>query len=240
MENPGAGSPFLLLGDHAGREIPRALGGLDVAPGELDRHIAWDIGVASVGADLARRLDATFIRQRYSRLVVDCNREPGHAGAMPAVSDGTAIPGNTDLSPEAAAQRRSAIFAPYHDRIAAELDARAARGKPTVLVALHSFTPVMAGFVRPWRYGVVHADDSAFSAAVLRRLRGELGEAAGDNQPYGMDGHDFTIPHHAWGRRLEYLELEINQGLIGEAEGQEAAAAFVAGLLSAALAEIGL
>lgn len=231
MQNPGARSAFVLVGDHAGRETPRSLNGLGVPPAEFDRHIAWDIGIAGVGAQLSRALDAPFIAQRYSRLVIDCNRDPARADAIPEVSDGTAIPANRGLSPEARQARIDEVFRPYHDAIAAELE-----GRPpgTILVALHSFTPVMAGAARPWRFGVLHLEDSPFSRAVLARLRAEpgLGEI-GDNQPYRMDGTDFTVPFHAHGRGLDYVEIEVRQDLLADAAGQ----AHVAGLLARILPE---
>jgi predicted N-formylglutamate amidohydrolase len=232
-------SPFLLLGDHSGREIPRALGGLGLQTTELDRHIAWDIGVAGLGERLSARLGAAFIRQRFSRLVIDCNRDPARADAIPEVSDGAAIPGNRALSPAARAARIAEVSEPYHAAIAAELDARAARGLPTTLVSLHSFTPRMDGLDRPWRFGVLHAGDSAYSAAVLARLRGELGEAlVGDNEPYRMDEVDFTIPRHAGGRGLDYLELEVRQDLIATPQRQTTVAAFIARMLTAALKDL--
>ena len=237
--NSGAASPFLLLGDHAGREIPASLAGLGLPQAELDRHIAWDIGIAAYGALLSQALDAAFIRQRFSRLVIDCNRDPARADAIPEVSDGAQIPGNRGLSPADRATRVAEVAQPYHAAIAAELDQRARRGLPTKLIALHSFTPSMGGFERPWRFGVLHAGDSPYSRAVLARLRGEFGEAVvGDNQPYRMDEVDFTIPHHASGRGLDYLELEVRQDLIAEPVGQAEIAAIVARLLPAALADL--
>ena len=239
MLNPGANSPFLLLGDHAGREVPRALQDLGLPAAEFDRHIAWDIGVAAYGARLSEALNATFIRQRFSRLVIDCNRDPARADAFPEISDGAAIPGNRDLHPAERLARITDIAAPYHAAIAAELDDRAARGLPTTLIALHSFTPSMNGLDRPWRFGVLHADNSPYSAAVLARLRAEFGEAVvGDNQPYRMDEVDFTIPHHAGGRGLDYLELEVRQDLVSDETGQAEIAAIVARILPAALADL--
>lgn len=238
--NPGAASPFLLLGDHAGRDIPRALSGLGLPPAELDRHIAWDIGVAGFGALLSRALGATFIRQRFSRLVIDCNRDPARADAVPEVSDGARIPGNRDLSAPQREARIGEVARPYHGAIAAELDRRATRGQPTTLISLHSFTPRMNGFERPWRFGVLHAGDSPYSRAVLGRLRGELGPAlVGDNEPYRMDEVDFTIPLHAGGRGLDYLELEVRQDLLATTTGQTEIAALVARLLPMALADVG-
>ncbi len=233
VTNAGGACPLLLIGDHAGRVIPRGLDGLGLTPADMDTHIAWDIGVAGLGERLAARLDACFIRQTYSRLVVDCNRKPGAPAAMPEVSDGVTIPGNLGLDSAAIAARRAEIYQPYQDAIAAELDRRADR--PTILVSLHSFTPVMQGFVRPWRMGVLHRDDSAFSSRVLALLQGELGEAAGDNEPYKMDQTDNTVPLHADPRGLDYLELEVRQDLVAEAPGQDEMADLVARLLTEAL-----
>lgn len=208
-----------------------------MAPADLERHIAWDIGVAGLGARLANALDACFIAQRYSRLVIDCNRDPARADAMPAVSDGSPVPRNAALAPQERASRVAEIFTPYHDRIAEELDARA--GRPTFVVALHSFTPVMAGFGRPWQFGVLHLGDSPFCERMLARLRAEPDRPeVGDNEPYRMDGVDFTIPHHAVGRGLDYVELEVRQDLIGDEAGQDAVAQRLARVLPAALAAL--
>jgi predicted N-formylglutamate amidohydrolase len=236
--NPGAASPFLLLGDHAGRIIPRKLTALGLPPSERVRHIAWDIGVAGLGAVLAETLNASFIRQRYSRLVIDCNRDPARDDAIPVVSDGAAIPGNANLDPADRRTRLAEVSAPYHARISIELDARAARGLPTTLVSLHSFTPAMNGFARPWEFGVLHADNSAFSRAVLARLTAALGpDVVGDNQPYRMDEVDYTIPRHAGPRGLDYLELEVRQDLIADQAGQRQVAARIARVLLDALAD---
>ncbi len=238
VANSGALSPFLLLGDHAGRAIPPGLAVLGLLEPDLGRHIAWDIGVFGLGQHLARSLDATFISQRYSRLVIDCNRDPVRADAIPEISDGTTVPANLDLSEQDRARRVTGVFKPYHDRITNELDTRAARGTPTVVVALHSFTPVMQGFVRPWQYGVLHLGGSAFSDAMLARLRAETdGPEVGDNEPYAMDGVDFTVPHHAIGRGLDYVELEVRQDLLADDAGQQATAERLTRLLSAALYE---
>ena len=237
--NPGAASPFLLLGDHAGRLIPRRLGTLGLPAAERRRHIAWDIGVAGVGETLSDLLDATFIRQEFSRLVIDCNRDQGRPDAIPTVSDGVNVPGNLALAPADRAARISQIAQPYHAAIAAELDARTARKLPTTLISLHSFTPRMDGLDRPWAFGVLHAGDSAFSLAALMRLRADVGEAlVGDNQPYTMDEVDFTVPHHAGGRGLDYLELEVRQDLVADAPGQAEIAAIVAHILPQALADL--
>src|SRR3984885_5134383 len=144
-ENSAGRSPFLLTCDHYGRLIPRALGDLGLPAGELTRHIAWDIGIAGVAEQLSKHLGAHLIAQRYSRLVIDCNRPPGVPSSIPRISEATIIPGNEALTREAAQVRREAIFDPYHRRIAEVIEARSRNSMPTVLVSLHSFTPVYAG-----------------------------------------------------------------------------------------------
>lgn len=229
VDNPGGCSPFLLLGDHAGRAVPRRLNRLGLDDVELARHIAWDIGVEGLGVRLAKRLGATFVRQAYSRLVIDCNRALGSEGSIPSVSDGTVIPGNHDLDAAARHRRAAEIFIPYHDHIAATLDG--GHGA-TVVVSLHSFTPALAGLARPWRYGVLHRGDSTFSAVVLGALRSRVGESlVGDNTPYAMDGTDFTIPHHVDPRGLDYLELEVRQDLLADPAGQDATADLIGDVL---------
>jgi predicted N-formylglutamate amidohydrolase len=235
VSNPGGASPLLIIGDHAGRAIPAALGDLGLPPEAMERHIAWDIGVAGLGERLAGDLDACFLRQTYSRLVIDCNRRPDAPDAAPAVSDGTPVPANVGLTPDDVAARRSAICDPYQAGIATVLDARRRRRQASLIFSLHSFTPVFAGHVRPWRFGVLHRGDSALSRRVLELLRGQIGEAVGDNQPYAMDGTDYTVPLHADARGLDYLELEVRQDLIGDRAGQERVAEFLAPILCAAV-----
>jgi predicted N-formylglutamate amidohydrolase len=233
VRNPGADSPFLLVGDHAGREIPAALGDLGLPASALDLHIACDIGVAALGARLSDQLGATFIAQRFSRLVIDCNRDPARPDAIAEVSDGVTVPGNAALAPAERADRVDEVFSPYHARIAAEIEGR--RRRRTILLALHSFTPVMGAVGRPWRFGVLHMGDSQLSKAMLGALRGALGDAlVGDNEPYRMDGTDFTVPRHAIAAGLDYLELEVRQDLIAEPGGQAEVAALLAPLLEAA------
>lgn len=232
--NPLGASPFLLIGDHAGNRVPRRLAGLGVGDADRARHIGWDIGIRALGEGLAGRLDATFIHQRYSRLVIDCNRDPAAADAMPEASDGTRVPGNAGLDDAARAARVAAIHAPYHAAIAGEIARRAAAGRPTVLVALHSFTPTMAGVARPWHVGILHdGANDAFARALLARLRGCAGLTVGDNAPYRMDGIDYTVPRHAFPARLPYAEIEIRQDLLADAAGIAAWTDLLAELLPA-------
>ena len=221
--NAGGASPFLLIADHAGQAVPASLAKLGLAQAELDRHIGWDIGIAGTTTRLSDALDAHAVLQAYSRLVIDCNR-PLHApGSIVATSDGTPVAGNAGLDAAQRARRVEEIFVPYHARIAAALDARQRAGRPTILVAMHSFTPSMAGHDRPWHAGVLYQRDPAFAHALLDALRREGDLVVGDNQPYSVsDATDYAIPVHAEARGLPHVELEIRQDLIADAAGQQA------------------
>ena len=238
VENSGAKAPVVLVCDHAGRAVPAALDRLGLPDHEFDRHIAWDIGAGELSLLVGRAMGACVIRQTYSRLVIDCNRDPARPDAIVERSDGTVVPGNAGLSEEERAARIAEIHRPYHDAIAAELDRRAAA--PTALVLMHSFTPSMGGIARPWELGVLHLNNSPLSFAMLELLRAEPALTVGDNEPYSMDGTDYTAPFHAVSRGLDYLELEVRQDLIADAEGRARIGALLARLLPQALAKVGL
>ncbi len=214
-------SDFVLTADHAGKLIPRSLDNLGVAPADLERHIAWDIGIAGVTERLSAALDATAALQTYSRLVIDCNRDPAWPSAMPVISEFTDIPGNHGLSASDRAARTTEIFRPYHDRIAGLLDARAAAGRRTILVAMHSFTPVFKGEPRMIEVGVLYFRRTKLAEIMLDLLRQEPDLTVGENAPYALTGDsDYSIPFHGERRGLEHVEIEIRQDLIATPEGQ--------------------
>jgi predicted N-formylglutamate amidohydrolase len=220
--NAAGASAFLFTCDHYGRLLPEKLGDLGLPEGELVRHIAWDIGIAGVAERLAALCDAHLVAQRYSRLVIDCNRPPGAASSIPRLSEATLIPGNEALAPDETAQRRREIFDPYHHRIDAIIDQRVHQGRPTVLVSLHSFTPVYAGVARPWHIGTLYHRDTTLPQHLLRALRAEGDLVVGDNEPYAVsDLTDYTIPVHGEARGLISTGIEIRQDLISDQSGQQ-------------------
>jgi len=229
-------SDIFLTADHAGRLIPRSLNQLGVAEVDLDRHIAWDIGIAGVTRYLSAALDATAVLQAYSRLVIDCNREPAWPTAMPEISEYTAIPGNQNLSAADRAARVAAIFTPYQTRITRLLDARQAAGRRTVLVAMHSFTPNFKGERRDMEVGVLYNKDVTLARIMLDLLRAEGDLIVGDNAPYAITGDsDYGIPVHGEQRGLPHVEIEIRQDLIADDTGQSEWAARFARLLPDAI-----
>lgn len=228
--------PALLVCEHAGRAIPAALGDLGLPDAERARHIGWDIGAGALALALSEALDAPLVAQRYSRLVIDCNRPAHAAGLIPEVSDGTTIPGNAGLTGGARAARLAAIHAPFHEAIARLLDRR-----PVPILAIHSFTPALrvGGGPRPWHAGFLSRDPALSLGpaliAALAQVDPTLELAL--NEPYRIeDDSDETIPRHAEARGLPHALLEIRQDLIDTPEGRRRWAGLLATALRRALA----
>jgi len=233
MERGQGASPYVLLCEHASNLIPVSYRGLGLPEPELRRHIAWDIGAAALARSLSAHLDAPLVLSGYSRLLIDCNRPPGTPTSIPERSEDTVIPGNAGLSRAERANREAAYFAPFRGLVAAELDRRAVLGKPTILVGVHSFTPVFQGVHRPWEAGVLYADGAGFAGAMIAGLAASGGLTVGDNEPYRIEPeHDYTIPMHGDGRGIPAALLEVRQDLLLTDVGIGAWAARVATILS--------
>jgi predicted N-formylglutamate amidohydrolase len=239
VHNADGPSPLLLVVDHAGNRMPRALGRLGIGEAEAERHIAWDIGIAGVARSLADALGAMLILQNYSRLVIDCNRPPGSPASIPEISELTPIPGNVNLSEAVKAARAREIFWPYHERIEAELERRRQSGRSTALIALHSFTPVFKGKARAWHAALLYNRDPRLARRLLALLNEQPGLIVGDNEPYHVsDTTDFTIPAHGERHSLPHALIEIRQDLIANETGQRQWAELLARLLPQAYVEL--
>lgn len=254
--NEAGRSRILLICEHAGRAVPEALGRLGLPDAAFERHIAWDIGAEGVARRLSALLDAPLVMQRYSRLVVDCNRPFAAPDAIPEVSDTTEVPGNRGLTEADRRARFAAIHTPFHDTVAALLDAltAAATGSATgagpgtepqpgpVPVMVHSFTPMLwrEGRPRPWHLGLLHGPDDRLAQplmAAVRARRPALELAF--NQPYSCsDLTDYSVPVHAGARGLPHVLLEIRNDLIATPEGQQDWAALLAEALREAAAPL--
>ncbi|MEM9048480.1 MAG: N-formylglutamate amidohydrolase [Pseudomonadota bacterium] len=204
---------LLVVVDHAAARVPSALSNLGLSEAELERHIAWDIGAAEIARTLASHYRAQLLESAYSRLVIDPNRYPHDPSAMPLVSDGTAVPGNSDLSAAARHRRVEEIFRPYHAAIGTALDVLGAEG---FLLSVHTMTDhPRNGDPRPEQIAVSWAADRRSAIAALDTLRRDKTLTLGDNTPYAIDlGEDFTTPEHAVRRGLPHLQVEVRQDLV--------------------------
>lgn len=234
--NPDGRAQVLLVGDHAGRAIPRAMANLGLDEWVLSQHVAYDIGSRELLEHLATRLDASAVLAGYSRLLIDLNRSLGDPTAIPPISDGNIIPGNQNLSAEQRALRVQSFYTPYRAAIDARLRAFRERGIVPALIAIHSFTPMLAGVPRPWHIGLLWDVDPRIPVPLLEKLRAHPGKYnIGDNQPYsGKHPADYTIDHHAEAAGLPHVSIEVRQDLIDTPEG----VSHWVGVLGEALAEV--
>ncbi len=235
--NPDGKGNLLLVCDHASNRIPQCLGNLGLDAAALGRHIAWDIGSRKLIEHLSVHLDAPGVVAGYSRLVVDLNRSLEDESLMPGVSDGTVIAGNQQMSEVHRNQRIRDFFTPYRQAIDGMLTGFRERGVTPAFIAIHSFTPQMAGgSSRPWQIGVLWDKDPRIPVPLIHNLRSHPdGFVIGDNEPYsGKHPADYTIDHHAEAAGLPHVSIEVRQDLIDTEDGAER----WAGILHDALAGV--
>jgi len=241
LMNETGEAPLVLFCDHAGRAFPAALGQLGLAPGELDQHIAWDIGIHGLASQLSQSLNAPLIMANYSRLVIDCNRRLNDPTSIAQESDRTGIPGNRGLTEIERSMRQREIFQPYHSALSDLIDRQRARVGSLTVLSLHSFTPTMNGFQRPWHVGILWNRDGRIPVPLLRRLADVPDLCVGDNEPYsGRDDHGFSIKAHGEALGLPHALIEVRQDLIAEIEDQERWARILHKAIIAALGDAGL
>lgn len=212
--NANGRSRYVLVCEHASNWIPPEYDRLGLTETELSRHIAWDIGAAWMARRLSERLDAPLVLAGASRLLIDLNRPPGSPGSIPERSEDTAIPGNADLDPAERTRRENRWFHPFQKAVTGLLDQRKEGGSQTVVLGIHSFTPVYMGHRRPWFAGMLYRHSQGFGSWLVDRLGGE-GAGIAQNQPYQIeDDSDFTVPIHGEARGLDAVLIEVRQDLI--------------------------
>ncbi|MGI9420301.1 MAG: N-formylglutamate amidohydrolase [Geminicoccaceae bacterium] len=221
--NPEGRAPVLILSDHSGCDIPAYLNDLGLPETERRRHIGWDIGTTEMTRRLAEQLDAAAVLNHVSRLVIDPNRNPYSPTSIPAIADGTVVPGNQDLSLEEQQRRIRLSFIPYHRAISRQIARLRRGGSCPVIIAMHSFTPAMQKEWRPWEAGVLFSEDDRIARPVLERLREDSSLCIGANQPYSGEHPDsYSLQFHALRTGLPNVAFEVRQDLIATKSAAEA------------------
>jgi predicted N-formylglutamate amidohydrolase len=228
----GAARPsrWLVTCDHATNTVPDFVNGgsLGIAPADMARHIAYDVGAAGLARALAETLDAPLIATNFSRLVIDPNRGEDDPTLVMKLYDGTVIPANRHVSDDDFARRLNRLYRPYHTALA-EL---AAQRSDTAILSIHSFTPQLRGRPpRPWHVGLLYAADERLAKPLLARLRAERDLCIGDNEPYGGHLPGDSIARHAIAHERPNILIELRNDLIATPAQQQAWAARLAPML---------
>lgn len=215
--NTGSDSPVALICEHAGRAVPNRLGDLGLAPGDLDKHVGWDIGAGEVTRCLAEHLSAPAVFQAYSRLVIDCNRPPKAPDSVPAVSHGVNVPGNGELSAIDHWARVAEIFLPFQQTVDSLLD----RHHRRLALSIHSFEPILGQGFRPWDIGLLYRKDQRTSALLKAAIeRRDPSLTIGMNEPYTIDDDsDFFVPWHGEAREISHVLIEIRNDHLRTTQG---------------------
>ena len=230
---------LILLCDHARNAVPTEIGDLGLPPGDMGRHIAWDVGARGVTLGLAARLGAGAVLSTFSRLVIDPNRGEDDPTLVMRLYDGSIIPANRHIGAAEIERRRTVYYRPYHAAIREAIEAIVAAGETPVLVSIHSFTPRFRGRPpRPWHVGLLWDRDDRLVRPLLARLRTEDGLVVGDNEPYSGQLHGDCMWTHGTGRGLPHVLIEIRNDLIASLDGQAGWAARLAPMIRGAVAEM--
>jgi predicted N-formylglutamate amidohydrolase len=210
-------SGLVLLADHAGRGLPEEYASLGLPAAEFDRHIAYDIGVEPLTRELAALSGAPAVLANFSRLLIDPNRGEDDPTLIRQLYDGTIVPANYPM-PEAERQRRlDAFYRPYHDAVGSLIASVAKEaGRAPLVVSLHSFTPVMQGFVRPWHVGILWDSDDRAVRPVIEMLSADPQLVVGDNEPYDGALKGDTMYRHAIVNGYPHVLIEVRQDLIAD------------------------
>lgn len=229
--NDAGKGPWLLTCDHASNRVPDDVAGGDLGlpAGEMDRHIAYDVGAAGLTRHLAALLDAPAVLSNFSRLVIDPNRGSDDPTLVMKLYDGTIIPANRDAGPEEVARRKAALYDAYHGAVGQ----LAARREDTLYVAIHSFTPRLVGRrPRPWHVGILHAWDERLSRPLIDRLRQETDLVIGENEPYPGHLPGDAVDRHALQHGRPNALIELRHDLIRTEQDQRSWAERLAPMLN--------
>lgn len=225
---------LVLVADHARRDLPDEYGDLGLPATEFERHIAYDIGVEAVTRRLAAELDAPAVMANFSRLLIDPNRGEEDPTLIRQLYDGTVVPGNYPITAEERERRLDRFYRPYHDAIDAIVASVVqASGHAPFILSVHSFTPVIRGFVRPWHAGVLWDLDPRAPSLMIEALSQDERLVIGDNEPYDGALRGDTMFRHAIANGFAHALIEIRQDLIANPLGAEEWAARLAPIVDA-------
>jgi predicted N-formylglutamate amidohydrolase len=213
---------LILICDHAANALPAEYETLGLAAAQLERHIAYDIGVAPIVRAMSARLGAPAVMTRYSRLLIDPNRGRDDPTLIMRLSDGAVVPGNREIDAAERAKRLNLYYDPYHRALDAVIDQCLATGVAPALVSIHSFTESWKQYSRPWHVGVLWGRDGRLARPLVDAFYAEGDLIVGENEPYAGQIEGDCLWQHGAQRGLANAIIELRQDLIRTPAGQAA------------------
>ncbi|WP_299845653.1 N-formylglutamate amidohydrolase [uncultured Roseovarius sp.] len=239
--NPHGAGAALILCEHASNHIPARYDGLGLEAQARSSHAAWDPGARSVALLMSAALDAPVVASCVSRLVYDCNRPPEAEGAIPEISEKFEIPGNRNLSPADREERVATAYRPFCDAVQGVIAGRIAAGRPTILITMHSFTPVYFDQARAVEIGILHDEDARLADAMLANAHLLPHRRIERNEPYGpADGVTHSLKIHGQSHGLANVMLEVRNDLLNTPDDERKMAEELLTLFTPALKALSL
>jgi predicted N-formylglutamate amidohydrolase len=237
-DNADGAPKVLLVCEHASNRIPAFLGDMGLTTEARESHIAWDPGALGVAQHLAGLMSAPLVHGGVSRLVYDCNRPPEAAGAMPVKSEQYDIPTNARMAPEERQARIESIYVPFTQAVSGQIAQH--RPSMTLMVTVHSFTPVFNGHQRTVELGVLHGRDDRFAVAMMEAVPAQPTFVTRLNEPYSAaDGVAHTLDAQAYPEGLLNVMIEIRNDLIRTPQQQQSMAEYLVPWIDRTLAGFG-
>ncbi len=202
-------SQILIIADHASNYLPKENNKLGLTNAFLNQHIAFDIGVKELSLDLSYRLKCNVIQGKYSRLLIDLNRDLDDPTVIPEIVDGKIIPGNIGLSKNEFRLRVKKIYNKYHH----EIDRIIINKKVKVILSLHSFNPIFKNKRRLLEFGILSNEDKNLSSIIIDQLK-LLKLNVGDNEPYKGDLIGDSMYRHGLRNRIPHALIEVRNDLL--------------------------
>jgi predicted N-formylglutamate amidohydrolase len=212
------GRRLVLTCEHASNRVPERWA-VPFARAErvLASHRGWDIGGLEVATALAARFAVPLAAGEVTRLLVDLNRSLHNRTLFSTYS--------RQLSADERAALVERYWRPHRARVFGLVDeALAGRPRLAVLhVALHSFTPRLAGHTRNADVGLLYDPSRPAEAEIARALATTLGAALPAlrvrlNYPYrgSSDGLPRALRARYAEARLASVSVELNQKHAGK------------------------
>ncbi len=206
--------PVLITCEHASNRLPEPWNWSAADERLRGMHWAYDIGAAEITRAVTEELRGVGVLSRFSRLLIDANRDLDMDNVFREMADGRAVDLNTGLTDQEKNRRIETYWRPFHDK----LDQVCEELKPKFLLSIHSYTPLYEGNPRAVEMGVLHNDKWPDLAQKWNDfLAAESGMDVRINEPYtGIGGFMYSAHVHAERANCHTIEMEIRQDIAGD------------------------
>lgn len=223
-------APALLTCEHASEHFPPPwkLEGKDARL--AGTHWAFDPGAREIVHELAAALDAPAVLARFSRLVIDPNRDLESNTLFRSDADHELIHLNLGITDADRNERIERCYRPYHRA----LDQAMAQCACPLAFSVHTFTDLYQGQRREMEIGVLFDDEEALAEELGMELA-RAGFVVAMNAPWsGREGLMYSVDHHARAHGRRALEIEARQDVAVQPEFRARLVPLLAGFLTEA------